>query len=148
MNQTVLVALAVALVFLVWAWIGVSILRRLSLEQQVEKLESIENRHPEEERQLARLDELRSVERKRVGKAKLLLLLLAALLLASLALVGMDNAQLPLFGQVLDLQLIFGADNVKLYTWAAVVILAFLVLPTYVGLSLATVGRPRRPRKP
>jgi hypothetical protein len=127
MEQSILIGLAMALIFFVWVWIGLTIVQRLALEQKIEKLENIENRLPEEERSLTHLKELRAIEQNKVGSAKRILALFGALLLAAIALA-------TFYHPVQDL---FGFDNLRTFMYLAWVVLAFMVLPTYVGLSLA-----------
>ena len=127
MEQSILVGLAIALIFFVWVWIGLTIMQRLSLEQKIEKLEAIENRLPEEERSLTHLKELRAIEQHKVGGAKTILAMFGLLLLVSL---GLATFYPPV-------QNLFGFDNLKTFAYLAIVVLAFMVVPTYVGLSLA-----------
>lgn len=131
MEQSIMIGLAIALIFFVWVWIGLTIVQRLSLEQKIEKLENIENRLPEEERSLTHLQELRAIERNKVGGAKLILGLFGLLVLVSLGLV-------TFYHPVQDL---FGFDNLKTFAYLGIVVLAFMVLPTYVGLTLAGSGK-------
>jgi hypothetical protein len=127
MEQTIIVGLAITLIFFVWVWIGLTIVQRLSLEQKIEKLENIENRLPEEERTLNHLKELRAIEQNKVGGAKLVLGLFGLLLIAALGVVSF-------YPPVQDL---FGFSNLKVFSYFAVVVLSFIILPTFVGLTLA-----------
>ena len=127
MEQTIIVGLAITLIFFVWVWIGLTIVQRLSLEQKIEKLENIENRLPEEERSLGHLKELRAIEQNKVGGAKLVLGLFGLLLIAALGVVSF-------YTPVQDL---FGFSNLKVFSYFAVVVLSFIILPTFVGLTLA-----------
>jgi|GEM_PF-2085106 hypothetical protein len=131
MEQTIIIGLSVALIFFVWVWIGLTIVQSMTLAQKIEKLEAIENRLPEEQRILSHLSELRAIERNKVGSAKLILALFAVLLLASLGLALLDT-------RVQDL---FGFDNLKVFSYFDFVVLSFVVLPTYVGLTLAGGGK-------
>ena len=127
MEQTIIVGLAITLIFFVWIWIGLTIVQRLSLEQKIEKLENIENRLPEEERTLTHLKELRAIEQNKVGGAKLILGLFGVLLVAALCVV-------TFYAPVQEL---FGFSNLKVFSYFAVVVLSFIILPTFVGLTLA-----------
>lgn len=127
MEQNIIVGLAIALIFFVWVWIGLTIVQRLSLEQKIEKLENIENRLPEEERTLTHLKELRAIEQNKVGGAKVVLGIFALLLIASLGLVTFDSS----------VQELFGFGNLKVFSYFAIVVLSFIILPTFVGLTLA-----------
>jgi hypothetical protein len=133
MEQSILIGLAIALIFFVWVWIGLTIIQRLSLEQKIEKLENIENRLPEEQRTLNHLTELRAIERNKVGSAKLIVALFGLLLLAALGLVTFDST----------VQELFGFENLKIFSYFAIVALSFIVLPTFVGLTLAGGGKSR-----
>lgn len=127
MEQSIMIGLAIALIFFVWVWIGLTIVQRLSLEQKIEKLEAIENRLPEEERNLVHLKELRAIEQNKVGGAKLILGSFGLLLLVSL---GLITFYAPV-------QNLFGFDNLKTFAYLGIVVLAFMIVPTYVGLTLA-----------
>lgn len=127
MEQSLIIGLAIALIFFVWVWIGLTIVQRLGLERKIEKLENIENRLPEEERQLTHLKELRAIEQNKVGGAKLVLALFGLLLLVSLGLATFYH----------PVQALFGFDNLRTFAYLCIVVLAFLVVPTYVGLTLA-----------
>jgi hypothetical protein len=136
MEQTIIIGLAIALIFFVWVWIGLTIVQRLSLEQKIEKLENIENRLPEEQRTLNHLSELRAIERNKVGSAKLILGIFGFLLLAALPLVLFDT----------KIQDLFGFENLKVFSYFDIVVLSFIVLPTFVGLTLASGGKSKTPR--
>ena len=127
MEQTIIVGLAITLIFFVWVWIGLTIVQRLSLEQKIEKLENIENRLPEEERSLNHLQELRAIEQSKVGSAKAVLGLFGLLLIAALGVVTFYP----------PVQELFGFGNLKVFSYFAVVVLSFIILPTFVGLTLA-----------
>lgn len=131
MEQTIIIGISVALIFFVWVWIGLTIVQRLTLEQKIEKLEAIENRLPEEQRTLGHLSELRAIERNKVASAKFILAFFGLMLLAALGLVTFDT-------RVQDL---FGFDNLKVFSYFDIVVLSFIVLPTYVGLTLAGGGK-------
>lgn len=131
MEQTVLLLLAVAIVFFVWVWIGSTLFHRIALEQKIERLQNIENRLPEEQRSLDNQLELRAIERSKIGSAKFIVVLFGVLLLASLVAALFDS----------DVQQLFGFGNLKVFSYFAVVALAFIVLPTFVGLTLAGGGR-------
>jgi hypothetical protein len=131
MEHMIIIGLSVALILFVWMWIGLTIVQRQSLEQKIEKLENIENRLPEEERNLGHLSELRAIERNKVNSAKLILAVFGLLLLAGLGLATFDQR----------LQEIFGFDALKIFIYLDIVVLAFIVLPTYVGLTLAGGGK-------
>lgn len=133
MEQSIIVGLAIALIFFVWVWIGLTIVQRLSLEQKIEKLENIENRLPEEERRLTHLKEMRAIEQNKVGSAKVILALFGLLLLLAL---GLGTFYAPV-------QDLFGFDNLKAFSYLAIVVLTFMVLPTYVGLTLAGSTKPQ-----
>ena len=127
MEQTVVVLLAIALILFVWVWIGLTIVQRLSLEQKIEKLENIENRLPEEERTLNHLSELRAIEQNKVSGAKLILGLFGVLLFGAICVI-------TFYAPVQEL---FGFGNLRVFSYFAWVVLSFMILPTYVGLSLA-----------
>jgi hypothetical protein len=127
MEQSILIGLAIALIFFVWVWIGLTIMSRLSLEQKIEKLEAIENRLPEEERNLTHLKELRAIEQSKVSSAKMVLGLFGLLLIGAMGATAAST----------KLQDIFGFENLKVFYYLGCVILAFMVLPTFFGLSLA-----------
>lgn len=131
MEQSILIVLALALVFFVWVWIGLTIVQRMSLEQKIEKLQNIENRLPEEQRSLDHLLELRAIERNKIASAKLIVAVFGAMLLAGMVLSLADS----------EIQQIFGFGNLKIFSYFAIVVLAFIVLPTYVGLTLASGGK-------
>jgi len=133
MENTIIIGIAIALIFFVWVWIGLTIVQRLSLEQKIEKLENIENRLPEEQRTLNHLTELRAIERNKVGSAKLILGFFGVLLLVALGLATLNER----------VQGIFGLDSLKDFSLYDIVVLSFIVLPTYVGLTLASGGKPR-----
>lgn len=133
MEQSIMIGLAIALIFFVWIWIGLTIVQRLSLEQKIEKLEYIENRLPEEERNLTHLKELRAIEQNKVGGAKLILGLFGLLLLVALGLITFYE----------PVQNLFGFDNLKTFAYLAIVVLAFMIVPTYVGLTLAGSTKPQ-----
>ncbi|HTB21525.1 MAG TPA: hypothetical protein VK914_02340 [bacterium] len=131
MEQSVMIGLAVALVFFVWVWIGLTIVQRMSLEQKIEKLENIENRLPEEQRSLDHFIELRAIEKNKIGSAKLTVAFFGVLLLAALGLGTFDA----------KVQDVFGFENLKVFSYFAIIALSFIVLPTFVGLTLASGGR-------
>lgn len=131
MNQYMLVGMSLALILFVWVWIGITIMARLSLEKKIEKLNNITNPLPEEERLLNHLKEMRAIEQNKVGSAKFVLGFFGLLLLGALVAVPMYK---PVFA-------IFGSENLIAFTYVAVVLLAFFVVPTYVGLSLAGTKR-------
>ena len=136
MEQSIVIALSIALIFFVWVWIGLTIVQRMALEQRIEKLENIENRLPEEQRTLNHLCELRAIERHKVWSAKLILAFFGILLLAALALSAG-------YRPVQDL---FGFDNLRVFIYFDIVVLSFVVLPTYVGLTLAGGGKSKASR--
>lgn len=129
--QIALLLLAVAVVFFVWLWIGSTLFHRITLEQKIERLQNIENRLPEEQRSLDAQLELRAIEKSKVGAAKFVVVLFGLLLLAALV-AGFCDA---------EVQQIFGFGNIKIFSYFAIVVLAFVVLPTFVGLTLAGGGR-------
>lgn len=131
METSIMIGLAIALIFFVWVWIGLTIVQRMSLEQKIEKLENIENRLPEEQRSLDHLSELRAIERNKIASAKLTVAFFGVLLLAALGLGTFDG----------KVQEIFGFENLKIFSYFAIVVLSFIVLPTYVGLTLASGGK-------
>ena len=127
METSVLAGLAIILILFVWVWIGITIVQRLSLEKKIEKLDNIENRLPEEERTLGHLKELRAIEQNKVGSAKVIMGLFGLLLVGAL----LAGAFMP------SVQEMFGFINLRTFTYFGIVALAFIVLPTYVGLTLA-----------
>jgi hypothetical protein len=127
MEQAILVGISLALILFVWTWIGLAIVQRLDLERKIEKLDHIENRLPEEERNLSHLRELRSIEQNKVGSAKLILGLFGLLIAAAIVLPALYT----------PMQQLFGFDNLVNFEVVAWSILTFMVVPTYVGLTLA-----------
>ncbi|HXC65219.1 MAG TPA: hypothetical protein VNZ67_12735, partial [bacterium] len=73
------------------------------------------------------LSELRAIEQNKVSGAKMILGLFGVLLFAALCVVTFYA----------PVQQLFGFGNLKVFSYFAVVALSFMVLPTYVGLSLA-----------
>jgi hypothetical protein len=131
MEQSIMIGLAVALIFFVWVWIGLTIVQRMSLEQKIEKLETIENRLPEEQRSLDHFNELRAIEKNKIGSAKVIVAVFGLLLLAALGLGTFDT----------KVQDIFGFENLDAFFYFDLVVLSFIVLPTFVGLTLASGGK-------
>jgi hypothetical protein len=131
MEQAIIVGLAIALIFFVWVWIGLTIVQRLSLEQKIEKLENIENRLPEEERTLTHLKELRAIEQNKVGSAKWILGLFGLLLVAGIVVAVASQ----------PVQDLFGPSNLKVFLYFGIVVLTFVILPTFVGLTLAGTSK-------
>jgi len=131
MEQSIMIGLAVALIFFVWVWIGLTIVQRMSLEQKIEKLETIENRLPEEQRSLDHYNELRAIEKNKIGSAKITVAFFGVLLLVALGLGTFDA----------KVQDVFGFDNLKVFSYFDLVALSFIVLPTFVGLTLASGGK-------
>ncbi len=129
--QTVLLLLAVAVVFFVWLWIGTTLFHRISLEQRIERLQNIENRLPEEQRALDSHLELRAIEKSKVTGAKIVVAVFGLMLVGSMVAAYCDS----------QVQALFGFGNLRVYSYFAIVVLAFVVLPTYVGLTLADGGR-------
>jgi len=131
MEQSIMIGLAIALIFFVWVWIGLTIVQRMALEQKIEKLDNIENRLPEEQRSLDHLTELRAIERNKIASAKLTIGFFGILLLVALGLGTFDA----------KVQELFGFENLKIFSYFAFVVLSFIVLPTFVGLTLASGGK-------
>lgn len=127
MELSILIGLAIALILFVWVWIALTIMARLNLEQKIEKLEAIENRLPEEERSLTHLQELRAIEQSKVGSAKAVLGLFGLLVLGAMG----ATAASP------KLQEIFGYENLKAFYRLGLIVVSFMILPTFFGLSLA-----------
>ncbi len=126
MEQAILVGISLALVLFVWIWIGLTIVQRLDLERKIEKLDNIENRLPEEERTLTHLKELRAIEQNKVGSAKIILGLFGALIVAALGMAVLNPWVQSVFG-----------DHLSSFITLAMTVLTFMVVPTYVGLTLA-----------
>lgn len=127
MNQSILIGMSVAIILFVWAWIALVILNRLSLEKRIEKLENITNPLPEEERTLNHLAELRAIEQNKVSSARWILVLFGLLLVGAVAATAFYQ---PLYD-------IFGSTHLQSFAQLAIAVLAFFILPTLVGLSLA-----------
>jgi hypothetical protein len=127
MEYGIMVGLSLALILFVWVWIGIAIVQRLALEKKIEKLANIENRLPEEERALNHLQELRMIEQNKVGSAKVILGLFGGLIALAL---GLAVFYPPMHA-------LFGFENLTAFASTALVVLTFMVLPTYVGLTLA-----------
>lgn len=126
MEQAIITGLAIALILFVWVWIGLTIVQRLGLEQKIEKLENIENRLPEEERTLTHLKELRAIEQNKVGSAKIIIALFGFLIVVALGMAVMNPWVQSVFG-----------DHLSTFITLAMTVLTFMVVPTYVGLTLA-----------
>ncbi len=131
MEQVILIVLAIALVLFVWLWIGLTIVQRMSLERKLEKLRNIENRLPEEQRSLDHLSEISAIERNKVVSAMVIVVTFGVLLLAALGLALFDS----------KIQDVFGFDNLRIFSYFDIVVLTFIVLPTFVGLTLAWGGK-------
>lgn len=127
MEHVILIGMSLAMILFVWSWIGVTIFQRLDLEKKIEKLDNIENRLPEEERNLTHLKELRAIEQNKVGSAKFILGFFGLLIVVA---IGLAAFYVPV------LQL-FGFDNLISFETLAITVLSFMVIPTYVGLTLA-----------
>ena len=126
MELAILVGISLALVLFVWIWIGLAIIQRLELERKIEKLDNIENRLPEEERNLTHLKELRAIEQNKVGSAKIIIALFGFLIVVALGMATMNNWVQNVFG-----------EHLKVFITLAMTVLTFMVVPTYVGLTLA-----------
>ena len=126
MEQAILVGISLAIVLFVWVWIFLTILQRLELEKKIEKLDNIENRLPEEERNLTHLKELRAIEQNKVGSAKFILGFFGFLIVVALGMAVMNPWVQSVFG-----------DHLTAFIVVAMTILTFIVVPTYVGLTLA-----------
>ena len=137
MNSSIVIGLSVVLLLFIWSWIGLVILNRLSLEKKIEKLNSITNPLPEEERSLRNLKDLRTIEQGKVSSAKWLVGLFMLFLFATIC-------AAPWWNPLYDL---FGGAILSQYTTLAVVILAFFCLPIYVGLSLAGSNKKEKEEK-
>lgn len=127
MNNSIIISMAVVLLLFVWAWIGLIILNRLSLERKIEKLDSITNRLPEEERSLRHLKDLRTIEQGKVSSAKWTVGLFMLFLVAALCVA-------PWWAPLKEL---FGYGILSSFSVLAFVLLTFFCLPVYVGLTLA-----------
>jgi hypothetical protein len=127
MEPSILIAMSLAMVLFIWTWIGLTIVQRLDLERKIEKLNHIENRLPEEERTISHLKELRAIEQNKVGSAKLILGLFGVLIAGAIATAAFYEPAIKLFG----------FDHLITFESLAISVLAFLVIPTYVGLTLA-----------
>jgi hypothetical protein len=137
MNSGILVGMAVVLLLFVWIWIGMIILNRLSLERRIEKLDSITNRLPEEERSLRHLKDLRTIEQGKVSSAKWIVGLFMLFLVLTLAVA-------PWWP---PLQELFGYSILSSYTMLASALLTFFCLPVYVGLTLAGSNKKEKEEK-
>ena len=126
MEQAILVGISLAIVLFVWVWIFLTILQRLELEKKIEKLDNIENRLPEEERNLTHLKELRAIEQNKVGSAKFIIGLFGFLIVVALGLAVMNPWVQSVF-----------SDHLTAFITIAMTVLTFMVVPTYVGLTLA-----------
>jgi hypothetical protein len=137
MNSSILIGLSVVLLLFVWSWIGLVILNRMSLERKIEKLGSITNPLPEEERSLKHLKDLRTIEQGKVSSAKWIVGLFMLFLFATVCLA-------PWWQPLVDL---FGVQTLSIYTQTAIVLGTFVCLPTFVGLSLAGTVKKEKEEK-
>ena len=131
MNSSILIGMGVVVLLFIYAWIGFIIVNRISLERKIEKLESITNRLPEEERSLVALLDLRMIERGKVSSAKWTIGLFMLLLIASLCVAPTWEPLKELFGYAI----------LSRYATLAFVLLTFFCLPIFVGLSLASSSK-------
>lgn len=131
MNSSIIVGMGVVVLLFIYAWIGLIILNRMALEKKIEKLDSITNRLPEEERSLRQLKDLRSIEQGKVSSAKWTIGIFMLLLLASLAVAPTWEPLKELFGYAI----------LSRYATLAFVLLTFFCLPIYVGLTLAGTSK-------
>jgi hypothetical protein len=127
MNSGIIVGMSIALLLSVWTWIGLIIMNRVSLERKLEKLNSITNRLPEEEKQLRQLKDLRTIEQGKVSSSKWIVGLFMLMLVASMVAAPWWE----------PLQELFGFSILSRYEILAACILTFFCLPIYVGLTLA-----------
>ena len=126
MELAILVGISLALVLFVWIWIGLAIIQRLELERKIEKLDNIENRLPEEERNVTHLKELRAIEQNKVGSAKIIIAMFGLLIIVALGMATMNPWVQSVF-----------SDHLSTFITLAMTVLTFIVVPTYVGLTLA-----------
>jgi len=127
MNSGIIIGMGIVVLLFIYGWIGLIILNRLSLERKIEKLDSITNRLPEEERSLRHLKDLRTIEQGKVSSAKWTIGLFMLFLVATLAVA-------PTWEPLREL---FGYTILSSYAMLAFVLLTFFCLPIYVGLTLA-----------
>lgn len=127
MNSSIIIGMSVVLLLFIWTWIGLVIFNCLGLDKNIEKLNRITNRLPEEERALQEYKDLRAIERAKVSSAKWLLFFFMLFLFATICVA-------PWWPPLYEL---FGGKLLSQYTTFALALLAFFFLPTYVGLSLA-----------
>jgi hypothetical protein len=126
MEMQILGGISLALILFVWVWIALTIVQRMELERKIEKLDHIENRLPEEERNLTHLKELRAIEQSKVRSAKWVLMLFGLLIIVALGLAVRSTWVQGIYG-----------DHLGSFIALAMTVLTFIVLPTYFGLSLA-----------
>jgi hypothetical protein len=138
MNSGIIIGMSIVLLLFVWAWIGLIILNRLSLERKVEKLISITNRLPEEERSLRHLRDLRTIEQGKVSSAKWTVGLFMLFLIATICVAPWWT----------PLQELFGYQILSGYSTLAFVLLTFFCLPVYVGLTLAGSNKKEKEEAP
>ena len=125
-SMMILITGAVLLLF-VWGWIGVVIMNSISLNKRIEKLSSITNPLPEEEKALRHLKDMQSIEQGKVSSAKIVVIFLMLLLVAGIVLAPSWEALSQFFDGA------FLVGTVQLFF----ILLVFFCIPTFVGLSLA-----------
>jgi hypothetical protein len=128
MNLWILAAGAAIIIVFVWTWIGIVMVRHLSMARRLEQLLHIENPLPEEERELENLQELQLVEGSKVRSAKWTLAFFMLAILAAVVYAVIN----PTFRTLL------GMDTVVSSIWMGVLIIGFFCMPTYMGLHLAS----------
>lgn len=128
MNLLILAAGAAIIILFVWTWIGIVMVRHLSMARRLEQLMHIENPLPEEERELERLQELQVVEGSKMRSAKWTLLFFMLVIIAAVVYAVIN----PTFRTLL------GMDTVVSAIWVGVLIIGFFCMPTYMGLNLAS----------
>jgi hypothetical protein len=127
MNSSIIIGMGVVVLLFIYGWIGLIILNRLSLERKIEKLDSITNRLPEEERSLRHLKDLRTIEQGKVSSAKWTIGIFMLFLIATLCVAPTWDPLKELFGYAI----------LTKYSMLAFVLLTFFCLPIFVGLTLA-----------
>jgi hypothetical protein len=127
MNSAIIIGMGIVVLLFIYVWIGLIILNRLSLERKIEKLDSITNRLPEEERSLRHLKDLRTIEQGKVSSAKWTIGLFMLFLAVTLGIT-------PVWEPLKEL---FGSGILSSYSMLAFALLTFFCLPIYVGLTLA-----------
>ena len=138
MNASIIIWMGVVVLLFIYGWIGLIILNRLSLERKIEKLDSITNRLPEEERSLRHLKDLRTIEQGKVSSAKWTIGLFMLFLITTVIIA-------PTWEPLKEL---FGYTILSSYSVLAFTLLTFFCLPIFVGLTLAGSNKKEKEEAP